>query len=172
MKEILENLGFETLPSLRKFIEAVSTIKIESISTRHHELQAIHDYLKFISQPISKGMFIPCDEKGNYLPQPTLLENCTKDCRRLSGCECQNEKRAHTQAVENVLFQGFDIRTVQRAGAHSKPKENILCRDGDTYHWDFERGYLWDIQYGQSQGHISGWTIEETITYGCELKLK
>ena len=106
MKQILKELGFEELPTLSEFVIAVGITHVDSPINE----QDIYDYNDFIRQPITKGMFVPCDEEGNVLDH---IE-CSADCVYLeSPCQCNLEKlkklKQYQQAKERVLFEGWEI---------------------------------------------------------------
>lgn len=66
-------------------------------------------YAKFLKQPLTLGMFIPCDLEGNVLEEPKIC--CSgRDC----GCMgmpynyiSTEELEEYYQAEESVLFDGF-----------------------------------------------------------------
>lgn len=72
----------------------------------------IINYAKFLSQPLTLSMFVPCDENGNPLEKPDpehygYLEGY--------GFEGQNGEssynvdfRKYSQAEKQVLFEGFE----------------------------------------------------------------
>lgn len=99
MKELLNELGFEHLPMLSEFVDKY-TNKME----RYYEggcrgivyeetLKRITEYMFFITQPLTKGMFIPCDKEG----EPLTSKNY----------ECWEQ---YQQAKERVLFGGWSIK--------------------------------------------------------------
>jgi hypothetical protein len=61
-------------------------------------LQEISDYAEFLKQPLTLGMFIPCDEKG----QPLSIHK---------GEEIDSSYPIEfIQAKERVIFEGFKIK--------------------------------------------------------------
>lgn len=52
-------------------------------------------YAKFITQPLTLGMFVPCDEDGNILPAPVTGEFAKGEL-----------SEQYQQAKERVLFSG------------------------------------------------------------------
>lgn len=64
MKTLLKELGFEYLPMMTKFIDEVSPLG------RYSDKKCLHHICKYrtlISKPLTKGMFISCDEKEDVL---------------------------------------------------------------------------------------------------------
>ena len=64
----------------------------------------IKKYANFLKQPLQLGFFVPCDENGNVLEEPTNYE------KRLSNMmtEYNDEVYTYNQAKEKVLFEGFE----------------------------------------------------------------
>ena len=54
-----------------------------------------NNFSNFLKQPLTLGMFVPCDENGNVLEEPLLLPSYELDKYR--------------KAKEKVIFDGFDI---------------------------------------------------------------
>lgn len=66
-------------------------------------LQEISDYAKFIKQPLTLGMFIPCDDEGNVLNEMYSEKENTKN---KTFTQLSNE---YQQAKERVIFEGFNF---------------------------------------------------------------
>ena len=43
------------------------------------KLDRIEDYANFLNQPVTLGMFVPCDEEGNTLREPNSFNRYTND---------------------------------------------------------------------------------------------
>jgi len=70
----------------------------------------IVDYAKFLKQPLTLGMFVPCDENGSVLKEPKNWKAYLLDACRCEKCiektlECDEYKKAQ----EKVLFKGFYV---------------------------------------------------------------
>ena len=67
----------------------------------------IINYAKFVKQPLKLEMFVPCDEEGDILEEPTDYE------LRLPNMmtEYNDEVYRYKQAKEKVLFEGIEFRT-------------------------------------------------------------
>lgn len=68
-------------------------------------LRNIVNYANFLKQPLKLEMFVPCDEEGDILEEPTNYE------QRLPNMmtEYNDEIYRYKQAKEKVLFEGFHI---------------------------------------------------------------
>lgn len=79
-----------------------------SINPTKFEEKAFN-YANFLNQPLTLGMFVPCDEEGNVLEEyiKTTHENHLDKysiCRHISKTEIK-----YQQAKDKVLFEGFEI---------------------------------------------------------------
>ncbi len=95
MKEILKE--FEYLPRMTAFIQFATTPVANN-------LEMIISYKNFITQPLTKGMFVPTDEDGNVLEKPLADPNKEPDL------ELWKKLEQFQQAKERVLFEG-DVMT-------------------------------------------------------------
>lgn len=69
--------------------------------TRHVALERNENYAKFLSMPLTLGMFVPTDEDGNVLEEP----------EKIFGLHWKNED--YNKAVENVVFKGFTNKNIR-----------------------------------------------------------
>lgn len=75
------------------------------------DLAKIYNYATFLRQPLELGMFVPCDEKGSVLDEPTEKD----EFRYCNGIEYYPHKKKeylqkYQQAKERCLFKGnFNI---------------------------------------------------------------
>ncbi len=66
------------------------------------------NYAQFLSQKLELWMFVPCDEEGNGLEEPT------EERKKVSLVFYQQELKQYQQAKDRVLFEGFeDIKVVK-----------------------------------------------------------
>lgn len=75
-------------------------------------LQTIYNYTEFLKQPLTLGMFVPCDEDGNILSEPKMIE------KRLGFDEIEidydyAEVEIYKKAKEKVLFKNVTITPVE-----------------------------------------------------------
>lgn len=98
IKQLLEQLGFKDdngvyLPTLSEFVKTMR--KSDGVTFVHTAIRYVDGYTNFITQPLTKGMFLPCDEEGNVLEfkisQYPNIENYEK-------------YKIYKQALERVLF--------------------------------------------------------------------
>ena len=71
------------------------------------KLITIKNYAKFIKQPLKLEMFVPCDDEGNILEEPQMIE------RKVAFDEVdydynEEEVIVYKKAKEKVLFEGFE----------------------------------------------------------------
>ena len=68
-----------------------------------NDLESIKNYANFLSQKPEKWMFVPCDDEGNVLEEPT------KSIKIIGGENLANKKRIeqYQQALDRVIFEGF-----------------------------------------------------------------
>jgi len=62
-------------------------------------------YANFLKQPLTLGMFVPCDEDGNFLEEPKE-KNYSKENNLFAY-----DLFEYQQAKERVLFEGFEVKT-------------------------------------------------------------
>ena len=125
-----EGATFETAENINEFLkeektmEAIRLISMTDIvseqrmtteevrSSNFYDIQThiykyydkVFNYANFLKQPLQLGFFVPCDENGNVLEEPTNYE------KRLSNMmtEYNDEVYTYNQAKEKVLFEGFE----------------------------------------------------------------
>lgn len=72
-------------------------------------IERVEAYANFLKEPLKLEMFIPCDEYGNILEKPELID------------ERYNLKLLdYEQALEKVLFKGFYVKM------YDEPQDGIL----------------------------------------------
>jgi hypothetical protein len=114
------------------------------------KLDRINDYANFLSQPLTLGMFIPCDE--NNVP----IEQCDEIC----ACECDKMK-AYRESKDKVLFEGFFIFD----GADTKPTDVKSITNGIVHVYWFNNAQKWYLSKGLN-------TIENLVKYNITLTKK
>lgn len=89
------------------------------------KLKAQENYANFLNQPLTLGMFVPCDLDGNVLEEPTDFKqflyntdssNPTKDYYILNGKSIDE----YYHANENILFDGFTLLFNENGISHVK----------------------------------------------------
>ena len=78
---------------------------MENYPSHENALFLIYNYATLLKQPLKLEMFVPCDEEGDILEEPTDYE------KRLLNMmtEYNDEVYIYNQAKEKVLFEGFKI---------------------------------------------------------------
>lgn len=65
------------------------------------KLQVIRSYAKFLKQPLTLSMFVPCDEEGNILEEPERIHFSTQ-------FDFKAELDVFAEAKERCLFEGIN----------------------------------------------------------------
>ena len=76
-----------------------------SIDLTKTQRERVSNYANFLKQPLKLEIFVPCDENGDILEEPTDYE------KRLLNMmtEYNDEVYTYYQAKVKVLFEGFEI---------------------------------------------------------------
>lgn len=80
------------------------------------KLNKIRNYANFLKQPLTIGIFIPCDENGSVLEEPIECDCLTqydKEC-----CGMFFKCKEYAKAKERCLFEGWDLEDA---------KETLSC---------------------------------------------
>lgn len=143
LKVLMTELGFEHLPTLSEFVKGTNSALSVDFCNR------VIRYTDFITQPLTKGMFILCDEEGNALSKP-----------HFNDLRYKEKWSKRQQAKERVIFDGWVT--------YSQAQSSILIKDKDGFYLNFSYD-------GVVRTAFSGdvyTTIESIITDGCKLILK
>ena len=73
----------------------------------------IHKYAKFLKQPLTLGMFVPCDEHGIVLAEPNIDNSeyyTINNNGYLDRVMFKDNLEIYEQAKEKVLFKEFDTK--------------------------------------------------------------
>ena len=89
-------------------------------------LDYIHNYAKFLKQPLKLEMFVPCNENGNVLEEPKRWKDYLQYPDSFDGNKEWDELYDYQQAKEKVLFEGF------------KPYEDYECAKYEDVYVDEE----------------------------------
>ena len=160
MKELLKELGFEDLPTLNDFRLKLNTrsrlfctVNIEQYCERFNL------YGNFITQPLTKGMFVPCDEDGNVLREPNGFSD-----NDINAGQTESYSQQYQQAKERVLFEGFEFKYVKQFD--SELMFWAVTHNG-TYGGSYENWYKTRIKQKPNTA-----TIEQAINAGVKLTPK
>lgn len=82
---------------------------------RGNILNSIANYANFLKQPLELCMFVPCNEDGNVLKEPTM-DLIRKRPLTSEGWDSiyYRMKEEYQQAKERVLFEGFEYTDSQK----------------------------------------------------------
>ena len=96
MKQLLKELGFEHLPMLSEFVAVWQMPENKVKIPKEYRLlmfeRNVIDYTLFITQPLTKGMFVPCVD-GVVIDEPITEDNIIFSDEQ------------YQQAKERVLFE-------------------------------------------------------------------
>jgi len=146
MKAILKELGFEHLPMLSEFWKKLRNHK-EGFEPSYITIE-YNSFVEFVTQPLTKGMFIPCDEAGNVLE---------KSLACLNGDNCPICEQ-YQQAKDRVLFEGWEGKSYC---------DYLVINDNQTIRINDDCIYV----YPNSEA-IMVETIEQAINAGVKLIIK
>lgn len=105
-------------------------------------------YAKFLSQPLTLGMFVPVGEEGSVLEEPKSCFNACSpsDWSDTGKCkECKKEVELYEKAKEKVLFEGFFIKRGNQEVdkyttylIHKETKNVVGFKKEWVYDWEFD----------------------------------
>lgn len=124
-------------------------------------------YARLLSLKPELWMFVPCDDEGNVLEDPELTMR-QGDGQVYYGAS-EEDFEQYQKAKDRVLFEGFEFRDRKLIGASNNLRKNILCREEDDYYYDFEKGQIWDIQFGCNRMDLKNCRLEDLTTLGLTL---
>lgn len=129
----------------------------DKTDSEYRRLRDNFDY--FIEQPLTLGMFVPCDEEWIILSECTYLydvyKNLSNDEKRDYKLRCEN----YQQAKERVLFEGFEI--VEKREVYDSINGILIDLDAQTFQIE---GSL-----GVGGGYLIDEIIEDLSTLGITL---
>lgn len=125
--------------------------QMEINSFDEDKIKNIWNYAKFLKQPLTLGMFVPCDDDGNVLEEPLHIELYEGDTYDL---DCKFYK----QAQSKVLFNGFEIKERSCSSAIFKYIEN-----------GFIAPFYFNINSQKFEENTDLKIIEDLIPYNLDL---
>jgi hypothetical protein len=129
---------------------------MEKVKRAVDAFNEIINYANFLKQPLTLGMFVPCDENGNVLEEPKEEDYFD------SGFNLEfNQKHfkdvilpEYQQAKERVLFEGVSIKEFGRVIiTNSKGIENTIANANIKKcipNWTIETLINWEITLTES----------------------
>jgi hypothetical protein len=133
------------------------TLVNDNEPTYQDYVKVVINYARFLKQPLTLGMFIPCDLDGNVLNEPTPFK---KGGGKLSEQEFEIAIKHYQEAKERVLFEGVEIR--DEIFIHDK-KHYYLVVSNKKIAWNFNDKWVF---YEENN------TIEDLIAYNLTLTTK
>ena len=78
------------------------------------KLSKLLDYAKFLKQPLTLGMFVPCDDYGNILQEPEFdyvfgIDGATDIQIECANNDYRDRITNFQKAQSKVIFEGFKI---------------------------------------------------------------
>jgi hypothetical protein len=135
---------------LQSMTDFVLSLDITEIKQRN----SIINYANFLKQPLTLGMFIPCDLEGNMLGKQ-YTKNHLKSIN-YDGC-IDDYALKYKEAKERVLFKGFEI-------LYQDSEDNCI-QDKSKQAFIFDR----KTKLCQSDDGEDLKTIEDLVKYNLEL---
>lgn len=89
---------------------------------------SLEKYAKFLKQPLKLEFFVPCDEDGNILEEPSNYQ--LYELGVAPNDEQIKECGAYEKAKEKVLFENTSIREIKYFINHFQTIEDILQSRG------------------------------------------
>jgi hypothetical protein len=87
------------LISMTDYVITIEKGMLSTADISKEKLSLIVGYAKFLKQPLTLGMFVPCDENGKVLIDPSKnLNLINPDFKHVQ----------YKEAQERVLFEGFN----------------------------------------------------------------
>ena len=144
---------------------------MEKVKRAVDAFNEIINYANFLKQPLTLGMFIPCDENGDVLEKEPNEDELCKFCDYPSdkrhanahslGCEgsrcestAENYLYVYQQAKERVLFEGVSIKEFGRVViTNSKGIENTIANANIKKcipNWTIETLIQWELTLTES----------------------
>ncbi len=133
---------------------------------------SIAKYAYFLKQPLTLGMFIPCDENGNVLEEPKNLVWQKDDvCISVNGkIENNNEyiNKLH-QAKSKVIFEGVEVRfnNCKEFKFQSETINFIIDKETSIEYNCYYKNYI--VCFDNNRDFKTIETIEDLIPYNLTL---
>lgn len=92
------------LISMTDFVLEQAKLKNDTYELSH----VLIDYANFLKQPLTLGMFVPCDLDGNVLEESSWQLEWEK--KKVCSINLCVKSREYQEAKDRVLFEGFEIK--------------------------------------------------------------
>ena len=111
-------------------------------------------YANFLKQPLTLGMFIPCDENGNVLEDPEFHEPNNEN----EIGDYDELRYQYQEAKSKVIFEGFVFTESQKFSVNNRVELSV-----SPYGLKNERLQLTKLQNGSYHTWFQLFTIEDLI---------
>lgn len=129
-------------------------------------VESIRAYAEFLKQPLTLGMFVPCDEDGNlwaYPPTNEEWEWAKKDSTEAEQSFKQKEY-LFNKAKSRVLFEGFHIVDFEEHQVETLKQTSFLQWDDIEIASKKEWEDNWDFEYPTIESLSINNNVEITLT--------
>lgn len=123
-------------------------------------LAIIINYANFLTQPLTLGMFVPCDEDGNVLKKPERNRYLASS-ERWGVSELNPEWKEYDEAKERVLFEGCVLEYDDHRVPFIKINNWEIMPTNDYLGWD-ENGN--EQYFHESIESMIGWIEDIELT--------
>jgi hypothetical protein len=120
-------------------------------------------YAQFLKTPLSLGMFVPCDEDGNFLQEPDGWNDYLEFPESFDGNKEWYELYAYEEAKEKVIFEGFVFTESQKYSVNNNIQLSV-----SPYGLKNERLQLTKLENGKFHTWLQLFTVEDLIQ--CDLE--
>jgi len=119
----------------------------------------------FLEQPLTLGMFVPCDLEGNVLEKPKMWD-AFWEFKPEEGIYTANEAREcekYESALDRVIFEGFEV---------DKSFKGWGCVTNGSVRLHFIKQNITIETIGQFSYSVSVKTISDLTGYGLKIKMR
>lgn len=135
------------LISMREFVLERENMLKQTPEEMERDLYIIAQYAHFLSQPLTLGMFVPCDDRGKILEEPMFDPS-----NEQYWASAQFE---YERAKDRIIFEGF---TVDEGMLKYNDRDTLFITRGNLVFYDGDDIYQL-------------FTIEDIVFYGEDPEL-
>lgn len=133
------------------------------IMASQHVLEDAINYARLLNQPLTLGMFVPCDEDGNFLEKPKTFKTVDSNGLPDVGWN-EKELQEYYEALDRVIFEGFEV-------LYSGRKNIVIENEGRYCSLTFlKNGSVVPKEFQNEYGNYK--TISDLCGYGLKIKVK
>lgn len=92
--------------------------------------ESVKKYAELLTQPLTLGMFVPCDKEGNVLEEPEPNDLCGSFSKMQTGF---HDEVKYSEAKERVLFQEFGLSVGKEAVIYRNDEKDLIIRVHKEY---------------------------------------